>query len=222
MKKNYWIFPCLSLILVFVFAFPIISFARYSPRRNISIEPRWGYYVMDTSKWKERVYGRKYGIIGGLKTNMEFFHQVLQLGIGIGYMRENEPRYYIYNIPLEATINIRLKFSPQQLIVPYVGAGMDYSYFKEKGRDLDPNSGEIITVIRHNNRSGYHINAGLQLLLNRFDENMGLRFDEKFGVNATYLTLEARYSDLTNFDKLKASETDASGWFYYMGILFEF
>lgn len=172
---------------------------------------------MDTSKFEGEVFGRKYGIMGGVKINLEFPKQFLQIGIGTGYMRENEPFYYLYNIPLEASMNIRLRFSADQLIVPYFGGGFDYSYFKQKGEFIpDPNNPE--PGIIHLNRTGYHVNAGFQILLNRFGTESAKRFDQKFGVNATYLTFEARYTDLT----YKANETDLSGWFYYMGLLFEF
>ncbi|MBN2372258.1 hypothetical protein JXL19_00520 [bacterium] len=220
MKNGFRLFLCVILILIYIFVSPLASFAS-SPRRNISVEPRWGYYVFDTSMWKDRVYSRKYAITGGMKVNLELFRQILQLGVGAGYMREHEPYYYIYNIPVEASLNIRLKFSQQQLIVPYIGGGFDYSYFKEKGRGLDP-SGQPMTRIFHNNRKGYHLNAGLQFLLNRFSSSDAERFDEKFGVNATYLTFEARHTDLTESEKPEYSNEDLSGWFYYMGILFEF
>jgi hypothetical protein len=176
---------------------------------------------MDSSVFEESVFGRKYGIIGGMKVNLELPKQFLQIGIGAGYMRENEPLYYLYNIPLEATINIRLKFSPEQVIVPYIGGGADYSYFKQYDTHQDPND-PITTLSLHNHRSGYHMNAGFQLFLNRLSPKAAQQFDRKFGVNATYLTFEARYTDLTNFDSLKVNETDLSGWFYYMGLLFEF
>lgn len=220
MKNHFRMFWWLSLLLLISFIHPKVSNAFDSPRRNISLETKWGYYIMDSSKWEDRIYSRKYAILGGIKTNLELLRQVLQLGIGVGYMREHEPRYYIYNIPLEATLNIRLKFSPNQFIVPYFGGGGDYSYFKEKGRDLI--SGVQTTVIRHNNRKGYHLNIGLQFLLNQLAKTEAGLFDQKFGVNATYLALEARYADLTNFDTLKANETDVSGWIFSMGLLFEF
>ncbi len=220
MKKAYKHLFSISVILIFILIFPLVSHAQNSPRRNFSVETRWGYYVMDSSQWKNSKYGREYAIIGGIKVNLELFRQILQIGIGTGYMREHEPNYFIYNIPVEASVNIRLKFSQNQFIVPYIGCGVDYSYFKERRRSILEN--KPTTIILHNNRKGYHMNAGFQFLLNRFESGSAKRFDEKFGVNATYLTLEARYSDLKNFDKLEEDETDVSGWFYYMGLLFEF
>jgi len=193
-----------------------------SPRRNISVEPRWGYYVMDTSKLEESVFGRRYGILGGMKVNLEFPKQFLQIGVGGAYMREHEPNYILYNLPVEASLNIRFKFSPDQFIVPYIGGGVDYSYFKQNARYLDPNATIPSESRLHNHRSGYHMNAGLQFLLNRLSPDSAMDFDAKFGVNASYLTFEVRYTDLSNFGTLKETETDLSGWFYYIGFLMEF
>ena len=198
--------------------------ANPSIRKNFSFEARWGYYFLDTTKVKESVFKRDYEIIGGMKANLELFRQFLQVGLGLGYMRGNEPNYYYYNIPIEVSINIRFKFSPQQFIVPYIGGGGDYSYFKQKGEFIpDPNDPEPVTI--HINRKGYHANAGFQFLLNRLSPKASREFDKKFGINATYLTFEARYTDLKWVDDFRAmepDETDMSGWFYYMGLLFEF
>ncbi|MGA1790056.1 MAG: hypothetical protein ACMUIM_01100 [bacterium] len=222
MRKNYRLFSWFVWVLFCLLIFPLLSHAlTQSPRQNVSFEARWGYYVMDTSKFEESVFGRRYGIIGGAKINLEFPKQFLQIGIGTGYMREHEPFYTLSNIPVEASLNIRLRFSPDQLIVPYIGGGGDYAFFKQNAMFLDPNGLPASSSLK-NHRSGYHVNAGFQILLNRFGTESASRFDQKFGVNATYLTFEARYSDLTNFDRIKANETDLSGWFYYMGLLFEF
>ncbi|MGA1865404.1 MAG: hypothetical protein ACMUHX_10105 [bacterium] len=222
MKKRYRFFIFFMLFFICPLICTSISYAGApSPRKNISIETRWGYYVLDTPKIKDSVFKRDYEIIGGLKINREIFRQFLQVGLGVGYMRGNEPDYYYYNIPFEASVNIRLKFSSRQFIVPYIGGGADYSYFKQKGEFLqDPNNPEPGTI--HLNRKGYHVNAGFQFSLNSLSPDSAARFDHKFGVNATYLTFEARYADLNNFDDLKPYETDMSGWFYYMGLLFEF
>jgi hypothetical protein len=223
MKKKYRIFIFFIWFLICPLIFPLMSYAQTpSRRKNISLEARWGYYVFDTPKVETSVFGRKYEIMGGVKVNLELFRQFLQLGIGVGYMRGGEPNYFIYNIPIEASGNLRFKFSPQQFIVPYIGGGADYSYFKQKGRFApeDPNDPE--PAIIHINRKGYHVNAGFQILLNRLNPKASENFDKKFGINATYLTFEARYTDLTNFDDLESHETDMSGWFYYMGLLFEF
>ncbi|MGA1839849.1 MAG: hypothetical protein ACMUIU_04405 [bacterium] len=222
MKKRYPFFIFFMSFLIYILICPLISYAEApSPRKNISLETRWGYYVLDTPKIKDSVFRRNYEIIGGLKINREIFRQFLQVGLGVGYMRGNEPEYYYYNIPFEASVNIRFKFSPQQFIVPYIGGGADYSYFKQKGEFRpDPNNPEPGSI--HVNRKGYHVNAGFQFFLNRLSPDASERFDNKYGVNATYLTFEARYADLKEFDDLKPNETDMSGWFYYMGLLFEF
>lgn len=221
MRKNCRIFVCFVLGLILIFTFPLLGYAHSpSPRRNVSVETRWGYYVFDSSKFEESIFGRKYGITGAAKVNLDLFREYLQVGLGIGYMREHEPKYYLYNIPIEASVNFRLKSSPQQFVVPYIGGGLDYSYFKQKGRFIpDPNNPEPGAI--HVNRTGYHVNAGFQFLLNILDPEVAGSFDKKFGVNATYLTLEARYTDLKNFGSLGTKE-DHSGWFYYMGLLFEF
>ena len=216
-------FLWIVLMVICMFTGPIFSHAASpSPKHNISIEPRWGYYVMDTSKFEESAFGRRYGILGGLKVNLEFPKQFLQIGVGGGYMREHEPNYILYNLPVEASLNLRFKFSPDQFIVPYIGGGVDYSYFKQNARFLDPNATTPSESRLHNHRSGYHMNAGFQILLNRLSPIAAQEFDGKFGVNASYMTFEVRYSDLSNFGTLKETETDLSGWFYYIGFLMEF
>jgi hypothetical protein len=224
MEKKYWLFIILMCFFIWSLISPLMLYAKVpSPRKNISIEPRWGYFFWDSAKAETEISGKKYEIIGGFKFNLELFRQFLQIGIGSGYMRANEKNYFIYNIPIEASLNLRFKFSPQQFIIPYIGGGADYSYFKQKNVrfEQDPNGAEKPGTV-HINRKGYHMNAGFQFLLNRLSPKASKQFDEKFGVNATYLTFEARYTDLTNFDDLKSYETDMSGWFYYMGLLFEF
>lgn len=222
MKRDLRYLFIFVFIILLIILNPFTSNAYSSRRRNISIEPKWGYYVFDTSKWgTERGYGGRYSILGAIKTNLEFFHQIIQLGGGIGFLREDKPHYFLYNIPIELSLNLRFKFTSEQLIVPYLGGGVDYSYFKEKSRYRD-NQDIIRISIIHVNRKGYHMNAGVQLLLDRFDNQSARRFDEKFGINATYLTIEARYTDLTDFGDLESEKTDVSGWFYTMGLLFEF
>lgn len=222
MKKDFKYLFNVTFITMLIIMYPLSTHAFNSKRRNFSIESKWGYYVMDNSKWEsERGYGGKYTILGAMKFNLDIFRQVIQLGAGIGYFREDKPNYYLYNLPIEASLNIRFKFSTEQLIVPYIGGGIDYSYFKEKSKYLDDLSEPTVSII-HVSRNGYHINAGIQLLLDDFDPTYAKRFDEKYGVNSTYLTFEARYTDLTNFSKLAADKTDVSGWLYTMGFLFEF
>jgi len=223
MRRDHLHIPLLVWVALFTLMLPSRAFSLPpSPRQNISFETRAGYYVPDTSRFEESVFGRKYGIMGGVKLNVEFPKQFLQVGVGAGYMREHEPFYYLYNIPLEFSVNVRLRFSPDQFIVPYIGGGVDYSYFKHRSTYEDPNTKEILESAVHNHCSGFHANAGFQVLLNRIAPGSAEQFDEKFGVNATYLTFEVRYADLTNIPGFKEDEIDMSCWFYYAGLLFEF
>ena len=112
-------------------------------------------------------------------------------------------------IPCYLQANYFYQKIQDQLLVPYVGAGLDAWYYKE--RVAGERSAQGI-------KSGYHGLIGAKLLLDRIDPKAAPRMKE-FGINNTYLALEMRYNKIDNFGD---SALNLSGPIYKVGILVEF
>ncbi|MGA1868713.1 MAG: hypothetical protein ACMUJM_09195 [bacterium] len=210
-------------VIILIMLFPVTVCAK-SKTHDMAIEPKWGWYFPDhRTWWQEGSAQRRYSFFGGLEAKYEFLNST-EVSLGVNYLRESWERTneddpnaittlynYIYMLPVDISLNYKLRYADKQFLVPYGGIGFDYIYCKER---QEP------TVRFH--RYGYHLTLGGQLMLNYFipDEESDLDLDEKFGINAAYLFFEGRYTNVDNFGNLDGH--DISGYFYSMGILLEF
>ena len=102
-----------------------------------------------------------------------------------------------------------LRYSQEQRIVPYLGAGFDAWGYREKTE----------TDTLEGCKYGYHYLVGLRFLLDWLDPKSAAYSYRDFGIENTYLVLEARTNSIDNFG---GNKLDLSGPIYRLGFLMEF
>lgn len=107
-------------------------------------------------------------------------------------------------LPLSLNATLRGDFWNNQMLVPAVGAGIEMWPWKQEPYQ---GSGSLSGL-----KTGWHWNAGIQLLLDRLDPRSASKFRVRTGVDDTYLTLE--YRDQTVGDE--------NNGLYYSGRVFGF
>ena len=117
-------------------------------------------------------------------------------------------RFHLMLIPIQGHVTFRGDFHENQLFVPYVKAGPDLVYFRERSQ-----AGWV-----HGLKYGFHGVVGIQFLLEWFDD-LSLYMEKDLGINDVYLVVEGRYGWINSFG---ASGFDLSGLMTTAGLLFEF
>lgn len=110
-------------------------------------------------------------------------------------------------VPMETNAVMRFDFVENQVVVPYVKAGVDYVYFRENV------SGDKTSGLK----TGLHGSGGLQFLVEGIDTDSSLESD--YGINDIYFILDAKYGWINSFGK---TGLNLSGMTYSAGLLFEF
>lgn len=141
--------------------------------------------------------------------------------LGAGYMSQNgtavglttktqaQDRFNLFLIPMETNFAFRADFTPNQIIVPYVKAGVNYVYFRQSLR------GKTINGFK----TGLQATGGVQILLDFLDPASELDVEEDFGINDIYFTLEGRYNWVNNFG---GKGLNLSSIVCSFGLLFEY
>ena len=113
-------------------------------------------------------------------------------------------------VPLQGYALVRLQSSDDQLLVPYLAAGLtSYLYWHEVDGDQDARG----------HQDGYHARAGLYLSLHRFDPHRADRSRQQYGLLGSGLTLEAQYARVDDFGD---AATDLGGWSLSAGLNLQF
>lgn len=141
----------------------------------------------------------------------------VELGIGFMYItgdargqlsgEQAQDTFTLILMPMETNFVFRADFKENQLLVPFVRAGVDYVFFHES------TAGNTVKGIKY----GLHGGGGLQILLDGLDSGDNLERD--FGINDVYLTLEGRYNWINSFG---SGGLDLSGPMFSVGFLFEY
>lgn len=113
--------------------------------------------------------------------------------------------FTLMTFPIRVDFIYRFDYVSNQIVVPYLRAGFDSVIFRES-TEGDSLSG---------NKFGLHGGAGFSVLLDNLDSTSL----EQEGVNDVYLTFEGRYAHINSF---KSTGLDLSGFYPYVGILFQF
>jgi len=100
-------------------------------------------------------------------------------------------------------------YAQEQKLVPYLGGGLDAWGYQEN------KAGNSIEGVKY----GYHGLAGVRFLLDWLDPQAAKSSFQEYGVENTYLVLEARWLQIDNFGEHKL---DFSGPLYRIGLLWEF
>ena len=107
---------------------------------------------------------------------------------------------------------LRLDVFREQPVVPYAGAGVTWSLFREKeSSDADVVVGD---------KGGWYYAAGLELLLDRFEPARAADLDISRGINDTYITFEYRHQILTEVGE--TSLLDFTADTVSLGLKFDF
>lgn len=86
-------------------------------------------------------------------------------------------------VPVQAYLQLNLRFADGQWVVPYAAAGYSRTYYR---LEVDGND----TVKGH--RGGYHARGGLKVRLDPLDPTNAANARGRYGVRGTYLLLEAQ------------------------------
>ncbi len=114
--------------------------------------------------------------------------------------------------PLNVFILARGVISENQWLVPYVGGGWTRMFYKEQIENQGVARGNV---------DGYHVRAGLQLLLDGIDASAANNLYLDYGIYHTYLFLEAERTYATT-KSISGSSVDLGGTSWLAGFLFEF
>ena len=214
--RRAWQSSILSLFLLFLF-FSQPAHAVELTEEHWAGEVKGGFYF-PTNDNMDRFFG---GCCNGF---YEFrfgrlIKSQLQIDVGLGFMLEkasalgsitNRPsgeRFTFMILPISNSVTYRFDRLENQVLVPFVGAGVDYMWYRESLSGSSTSGWKF----------GYHAFGGLQILLEWFDRVTD--FMEGEGVNDVYLTLEGRWTQIDNFG---GNGLNVSGFSTMMGLYFSF
>ena len=210
----------MSSILCFLIAIPWLAEAA-SIRKGFSFELKGGFYrPRDYDKWDE-AFGKGFSGFGGLKLNQEIMENI-ELGLSADYMRASQSDWSFSLVPIGLNLTYAMRFSQDQFLVPFLGGGLDFVYGRTSMMKLSDAKPSFIK------EPGFHLSGGARILLDSMAADEALSFDQKFGVNNSYLVFEARYLQLfTDYTDQEfvgpgTGYFDPKGVFVSIGILVEF
>lgn len=195
-------------------------------RPHWSLEIKGGRFVPDIGNWRDYYGSRSTGMLAGALA-YKVLRQV-EVGIEGGYARDKGQGYaplhgtfagsVQYEIaPLHVFALFRGVFTEDQWLVPYAGGGWSRYFYRVKIENQATLRGSA---------DGYHGRAGLQLLLDALDPKAANNMFLEFGVQHTYLFIEAQTSramaDTIATATEPSSEVNLGGTCYLIGLLFEF
>lgn len=157
----------------------------------------------------------------GLKKSIPNLNFVLGAGLsyahGSGRFVVNDPTrpegspkegYSLMLFPLSLGLTYKIKLTHDPLFMPYVTAAADYNFL------IEVRSG--FKDFNYSGIAGAHLAGGLSLNLGWLERQAALTMDRDYGINNTYLSVEARY--LTSFYK----DWDLNGMVIVGGLSFEY
>jgi hypothetical protein len=186
-----------------------------------SLEVKGGFFYPDIDNWETFYGSKRTGHFAGSLAYKIFRN--LEAGFEGGYISDKgrgfAPQHGLqtgsvkYELaPIHAFILLRGMFSESQLLTPYAGGGWTRMFYREKVENQDEVRGSV---------DGYHARAGLQLLLDDIDPSAANSFYLDYGVQHTYLFVEAQYIRAMT-DDISGASVNLGGTSYLAGFLFEF
>ena len=206
--------------------------APVADRPHWSVEVKGGTFVPDIADWATYYGERSTGQLEGTLA-YKILRQV-EAGVAVGRIRDGGQGwaplhsaatgtttyggYINYQLfPVNVFVVLRGIFTENQWVVPYVGGGWTRMYYQEELSRQDKVRGYT---------DGYHARAGLQLLLDVFDERAATNMFRDYGVYHTYLFVEAQRTRAMIETVATASSPSESinlgGTSWLGGLLFEF
>lgn len=206
----------IALLIIFL-CLPAASFG--DETTGFSFGLSYGQLDPSSDRWKE-IYDSdrisNYRVSLGYRFNPSFGAEV-----GGGYLTKNGNGRTVTGVatgagttfqmaPVDMTIIYRLNYFPGQIIIPYVGGGVNYNLYWEKITDGKELKGGMW---------GHHVTGGIQLLLDRLDKSSARSLKEDYRIDHTYLVIGATHFVINDFG---GEDVDLGGWNYHTGLVFEF
>jgi len=184
--------------------------------------PRWsfdfkgGRFGPELADWKQ-YYGsdsmREYTVALGympmrtleLGTELGRAHAVGQGLLPINGLLGGEVDYTL--VPVHIYVIARAVFTPKQWLIPYAGGGWSRAYYKQDIAYQQERTGHA---------DGWNARVGVQLLLNPLDPSSARSLALDYGIDYTYLTLEAQRF------RADVNGTELGGYSYLLGLRLEY
>jgi hypothetical protein len=144
-------------------------------------------------------------------------------GAGIAYARGNgqfvgensvnegqisSEKYTFMMIPISAGVVYKFKYINDQLFIPFATGSLDYNLATEFRSGFE--------AFKYAGILGAHFGGGVLLNLGWLERSAALELDKEFGINNTYLSIEAR--QVVSFE----DENDINGFMFLAGLSFEY
>ena len=117
-------------------------------------------------------------------------------------------KYSLLFIPLGVGLTYKLKFISNQLFLPYVNGSLNYNLLMEYRESFE--------AFKYLGVFGAHFSGGVSINLGWFERLASLQLDHEFGINNSYLSVEAR--QVISFE----AENDIGGFVILGGLSFEY
>lgn len=207
-----------SITLLLTFIAPSTAHAEERTPQNWTLEVKAHMWIPTDSAVKNFVgtccnFGGEIEF-GWLYRNRYNFTMTTGIGVitgnavGVSSGAASGDKYTLLMFPVRFDFIYRFDFKSEQLFLPYVRVGGDAVIFKETAGGTSTS----------NIKFGFHGGAGLGILLDKA-EGMGSQLEDEIGINDVYLIIEGRYAMINSF---KSTGLDLSGFYPYLGVLFEF
>lgn len=193
-----------------------------SPRSQ-QIEFKFGPYTPDIDDEGGSFYSTVFGkpmFMFRFQYDYQFWQEVgsLAAGFEVGYgsvtgngflegtSTESSDETRLQMVPMALTLSYHLDILPLWYdvpLVPYAKVGIDYNIWwitdgtGDTAEYADPVAGKIFTGA--GDTWGFHVAAGLKILLDAFAPKMAQTFDNEIGVNNSYLFAEFFYANISDF-----------------------
>ena len=187
-------------------------------RPHWSFAIKGGYFYPEEDDW-DKFYGDSYTPVYAAEMAY-MLTRYFEIGAGAGYIKDSGKGFLpennttggdvdIYLYPVNAYVKLRGVFREDQLLVPYIGGGWTQMFYKQEIENQSNKSG---------NSSGYHLKAGVELLLNGIDRNSAAAARNEFGLKYTYLFVEGEYTRVED----SKTNSDLGGKAWYLGLRLDF
>lgn len=123
----------------------------------------------------------------------------------VGPARE---KYTLIFLPLGVGLTYKLKFISNQLFLPFVNGSLNYNLLLEYREGFE--------AFKYLGIFGAHFGGGVSINLGWFERLASLQLDQEFGINNTYLSLEAR--QVIGFE----DDNNINGFVVLGGLSFEY
>jgi hypothetical protein len=214
----------------------------YHSPRHFVFQLQFGPYRPDVdSEFQTRhpyqdYFGSGSKLLAQAELDVEVFKKfgTLSVGVGAGYFQVSGPSPVagtgtfsadtstLKVVPLSVSAVYRFDYLLETRnfpLVPYARAGLDYAYWQiTDGNDEIAN--DNMGGTGRGGTAGWHVAAGLALVLDMFDPEAARDFDADLGVNHTAVTVEVSHVDLSGLGVPNRLHLGDTTW--AIGLLLEF